>query len=143
MNNQNNINNNVNNNVDLPKLVENKVDNIEQKIEKVVEENEASLKGLFKYITTRDIKDLFLLLIRLVIIALIIIVFHLPFSLFKDLGVSFLTLFNINITNTILNIWYFICEGIYAIVAIIAFYKIVITRYDNLLKKEKIEIKAI
>ena len=137
------MNNNINNQngYDLPKLAQE--NNFESQVQKKIEENEASIKGLFKYITTRDIKDLFMLLIRMVIIVLIIICFHLPFSLFKDLGISFLTLFNINMTNNILNIWYFICDGIYAILALIAFYKIVITRYDNLLKKEKIEIKAI
>ena len=121
----------MNDNFELPKLA----DNDNQVVNEVKEEYDKSFKGMFKYITTRDTKDLFMVLVRLLIIAGIIVVFHLPISFIKELGVNILTLLNIKISDMILNVWYFICEGLYFIVAIIAFIKIVKTRYANLTNK--------
>ena len=132
----------MNNNYELPKLVDEQTNNINNTQETVsspiTEEKkyENSLKGMFRYLTTQDTKDLFMLLLRLVIIALIIVVFHLPVSLIKELGVNILTILNITLSDFILNTWYIVCEGLYFIIAMYLFFKIIKTRYYNLVIKK-------
>ena len=105
----------------------------------VKEEFEKSFKGFFKYVTTRDTVDLFKLIIRLLLIVVIIAIFYFPFSLIKDMGISLLTLIGIKISDAVLNVWYFICDFGYGIFGLVAFYKIVSTRYENLIEKKIID----
>ena len=106
------------------------------KKEETSEELEYSLSGLFKYITTRNTKELGMLLVRVIIIVAILVLFRFPFDLITDLGFSLLNVFNIVITYEILKIWNFICDASYSIIALVVFYKLITTRYDNLLKKK-------
>ena len=128
----------MNDNYELPKMVENEntIQEVPATPVETKKEYEDSLKGMFKYITTQDTKELFMVLLRLAIIALIIVVFHLPVSLIKELGINILTLLNVTLSDSLLNIWYFVCEGIYFIIAIVLFFKLVKTRYQQLIIKK-------
>ena len=79
------------------------------------------------------------LIIRLLLIVVIIAIFYFPFSLIKDMGISLLTLIGIKISDAVLNVWYFICDFGYGIFGLVAFYKIVSTRYENLIEKKIID----
>lgn len=99
-------------------------------------EAEYSLNGLFKYITTRNTKELGMLLIRVVIIVGILLLFRFPFDLITDLGLSLLNLFNIVVNYELLKIWNVVCDICYTIIALVMFYKLITTRYDNLIKNK-------
>lgn len=92
------------------------------------------IKGMYNYMITRDTKDLIFLLIRLLIIVGIIYVLHYPIELFKEMLVSFITIFNISVPDSVLKMIYLIFDFGYGIFGLLLFYMIVSTRYDNLLK---------
>ena len=106
----------------------------------IVKEDAKTFKKFFKdakdYLTTRNTKELGMLLVRVIIIVAILVLFRFPFDLITDLGLSLLNVFNIVITYEILKIWNFICDASYSIIALVVFYKLITTRYDNLLKKK-------
>ena len=111
-------------NIELPK--------INEQYNKDSKNNNDGLKEMIKYMTTKKGKDLFYLIIRLLLIMVIIIIFKFPFDLLKDVGINVLTLFGTTITNSILNIWTAIVNIIYAILAIYAFIKIIKIRFKNI-----------
>ena len=139
----------MNNNFDLPKLNNEAINNLneqqpviqEQKEAPLINDNkeekyEASLKGLFKYLTTQDTKELLMVLFRVIIIALIVLAcYFLPVSLLAEFGLSVLDLLNIR-TETVINIWKFICYGLLALVGIYVFYRLIVSRYQKLVVKK-------
>lgn len=122
----------MNNNVELPKMSNETSNNNNQPIDEI---NNDGIKAMFKYVTTRDSKDLFILFIRLLIIVAIIIVCKFPFDLLKEAGTNLFIMFGITISTTLLNIWQSIVNIVYCILAIYAFYKIIKTRFKNLNNK--------
>lgn len=118
----------MNNNIDLPKMNE---DNNET----VVKKENDGIKEVIKYITTRDTKDLLMLVLRMLIIVAILFICKFPFDLLKDIGTNVFILFGISITDTLLNIWNSIINIIYGILAIYSFYKIVKIRFKNINNK--------
>jgi hypothetical protein len=114
------------NNVDLPKL-SNEENN-----------NNDGFKEMIKYVTNKNGKELFYLILRLLLIVGIIIIFKFPFDLFRDVGINILTLLGITITNMVLNIWTSIINIIYGIAAIYAFIKIIKIRFKNINNDKKV-----
>ena len=98
---------------------------------------ENSLKGMFKYLTTQDTKNLLLVLVRIIIIALIILAFYLPVSLISGMGPDLAKLLNIHpVPDVVDKLWYFSLNAIYAVVAIYTFYKTISARYQRLILKK-------
>lgn|SRR5574344_812085 len=125
----------MNNNVELPKLVDKESAPIVE-TKKANPNYKETWHDMFKYITSCKGKELAYVVLRVLLIVILIILFKLPFDLLRDLVINLFPVFGITISEWLLNAWYAICNILYSIFGIIAFYKIVKERYYNLIKKQ-------
>ena len=97
-------------------------------------------KDAFKYLTTRNTKDLFELLWRLAMIAVFILLLYVPVVLARDLLLDFLITTGIELNERMQSIYYAIFNGTYSLIAFVCFFVVCRERFykfvnENDLKK--------
>ena len=95
-------------------------------------------KDLKDYLTKKGTKELGELALRLILIAVVVIVFYVPFQLFSDLGKNIIMSLNINFTDKFLNLYNAIFNIVYDVCALIAFFSLCKKRFYNIVEKQEI-----
>lgn len=96
-----------------------------------------TIKELIKYCTKKPFKDLLKLLSELLIIALIVAIFKLPFIMIRDFGIELITSMGLRFSNIILLIWNLGFDLSYLVIGIIIYIHILNKRYNNINETKK------
>lgn len=93
-------------------------------------------KDSFKYLTTRNTKDLFELLWRVAMIAIFILLLYVPVELIQNLLLDFLITMGIELNERMQSIYFAIFHGTYSLIALVLFFVVIKERFYKYVSEE-------
>ena len=123
------VNNNIN---EVPNMIDDLKENIN--VQKKSFGN--FFKDLFKYLTTRNSKDLFELLWRVAMIAIFILLLYVPVELVQNLLLDFLIAMGIELNERMQSIYFAIFHGTYSLIALVLFFVVIKERFYKYVSEE-------
>ena len=97
------------------------------------------IKDLRYYIITRSTDEIFKLVYRFFLIALLVVLLKLPFQLASDAGRSILIILNIDITTRVQDVWDAVWTLIYIAFSVLLLYSLLKDRFYKLVNIQKIK----
>ena len=97
------------------------------------------IKDLRYYIITRSTDEIFQLVYRFFLIALLVVLLKLPFQLASDTGRSILIILNIDITSRVQDVWDAGWTLIYIVFSVLLLYSLLKDRFYKLVNIQKIK----
>ena len=95
------------------------------------------LKDVFKYLTTRNTKELFELLWRVAMIAIFVLCLYIPVELIQNLLLDFLITMGIELNERMQGIYFAIFHGTYCVVSIVLFFVLIKNRFYKFVGEEE------
>ena len=123
--------------VEEKKELPNMIDEAKESINKEIHSMKDFFRDIFKYLTTRNSKELLELLWRLALIAVFILLLFVPFQLVRDLLSDFLVSMGVEFSERMLAIYVSAFNAIYTIIALVLFFILCKERFYKFVNEEK------